>query len=313
VGDAWNMDHPIFRMADDLVPVLKEQFYPWIQSIMPKVDARVKNWSPMSNKHAASHPGAAQSRYQELWDNTPIAEKRMTRAATLAGKKFKTDVLTAGERQKLSQILQAWRGHKQSKLMAIMQLMGVPASAKISPSDLKQAKADVEMQKAVAKAMAWTQVLFDFFGAEKMDVFRGGGPSDLSGLGHGDDAKKKSHSRELTSYSTHPAVSGASSFGNQGYVIKARVDPVRLSLGPHTDPGMEESGYKEEEWLLVGQEEIPVKYVGKGLKGHAFKNYDHEKMKMARMLRMAMQLAKRHPEVRNALRELSSKGWPQAS
>ena len=139
----------------------------------------------------------------------------------------------------------------------------------------EKGKKDKTLQSAIAKAMAYSQAVFDSLGVEHLTLYRGGKNKTLGSASPG-TLVPMPNSRELTSFSVSPDTAYA--FGE--YRMKARVPVARVFLSPVTYPKLggsgSGSGYDENEFLISGLAGEKVKRMP-----DTMSEYEAEKMKMA--------------------------------
>jgi hypothetical protein len=165
------------------------------------------------------------------------------------------------------------------------------------------------LTSALAKCLAWSQLVYDHFGVDRIDLFRGGGPSGLGGLKAGDliDPSKVGGgkgARSLTGFSSSPYVGNKfGSYPGKGMTY-ARIPPAHAVVTPFhfltlsgTSASLHSDQEWEAEWFVGGVQDLPWKYSHGGGK---LGQYDFDKMKIAKLIR----LASRFPELKKSLRDL---------
>jgi len=270
---SWDPDHEILRMADDLVPAYREKFKSFLDKQREKLKAAAES---------AYFSGADKL----MWDERSVGEKILARSAHEYGHKFMDEVLTPEEREAWTRVIKEWQGSSSSygghRLMGALEDMGVEGEMKTHDKGFESYRAegakDKVLQRAIAKAMAYAQAVFDSLGVERVTLYRGGksSTSDLDEASPG-DLVELPHARELTSFSMSPDTA----YGFGVYRMKVRIPAIRAFISPVTYPPLGAgagagSGYDENEYILAGLSGEKVKKMPKEKY-----DYDPEVMKMA--------------------------------
>jgi hypothetical protein len=269
--EAWNSDHPIMVQAKALVPEYAEKYKQFLEDTQKKLKKLIQT------------PPFMIGAVKKMWKESPDSEKMLTMGGHFYGYKFFTDVLTNEEKDALSSAVEEWQQNPKhyggQKLLGALNGMGVEGQKKKHDTDVDEAreagKKDEILQSAIAKAIAYSQAVFDSLGVEHITLYRGGKNAAVGAASQG-DLVPMPNSRELTGFSASPSTA----FGFGKYRMKARVPVSRVFISPVTVPHLggpdSGSGYDENEFLIAGLAGEKVKRMGDSIL-----DYDEKLMKMA--------------------------------
>jgi hypothetical protein len=293
----WNLNSHLIRLADDYVPQIFHQSQDWLNGseLEKHIESRKQNYDPTTNIPSAGSAGGAAGKAagKKLWEQRSEGERELLLGAPWLAQHFMHEVLTPEERNSLQSHVSDWQGSANSS--GAVALKGIVDSA--IPALHKGKKPSGEtakvLERALAKAMAWSQVLFDHFGVDKMSLFRGAGAGGTTnqGLKPGDTVVAEATgggkgARSLTGFSSSPYV--ANGFGSgltytRVPAAHALLTPFHfLSLaggsGTHiSDPNKE----WEAEYFVGGIQDLPWKFAGKS---GSLGKWDFDKMKIATVM-----------------------------
>ena len=278
VEENWAHDDDVLRLADALVPEFKKKYRKVLRKMDARLEKKIREYDPANNAHVSGKENSATSR--RLWDSRPDEEKRLLQSAMDDAGRVFGSILTEEESKALSLAFVLWQEHKSGTGLRLDKGPSPGTLLKRLPALLGHAgdkggqEAYHHVKSAVAKAMAWTQTLFDHHGVEALTLWRGTRANDLRGK-DGKPPSSKDHPKRgelevqmpaaLLSYSSHPAPAASTLYRKkaENFVVEKKVPPARAWLGPHTWPSLGDTEYDEEEWLVLDGNGLPGEYLGR--------------------------------------------------
>jgi hypothetical protein len=231
----WNPNSSVGRKADRLLSEISKEHGKKIKSMVDQVLQAGKSAYP------SGFDGA-----QSEWDAFSDGEKALYALATshslseLVGGYFTSDILTYKERQAWQRVLSSggWQSNSGNQnaheLMGALEELGLKGGPKKWEGSTAEAgrsagRKNKELKNAIAKALAYAQLVYDGLGVKDVTVYRG---TSNDGAVAADTGKKVTmpNARELTSFSIRPSTA----YGFNQRQIKYRVPARNLFLSPVT-------------------------------------------------------------------------------
>jgi hypothetical protein len=280
----WQPNHEIIHYADAHVPIYKERYGDFFESLDHKFEERAKDYEEeVIGKH---HDPQMRHFLQKTWDERPTGERELYVGGHEVGEKFYRDVLSMRERAALNKALHAWQDGTNypdaHQLYGLLQSFGVEGGEREDDKGQEVGKhrklggQDASLKKAIAKAMAFSKAYYDHLGLDKITLYRGMRAPEEAEQG---DTLKVDGARELAAFSMSPLTAYTFAIGGKKpkRVVKYTVPVERLFLSPVTYPALgSPPPWAENEYIVAGIEALK----GKMMPTH-LDDYDPKMMKTA--------------------------------
>ena len=257
VPETWNRESTIARDADRFLEQYRAMISDDVKKIVHGMSAEQKYW------HGTS----------PMWKEMSQGERKLAAAGHLAASQFKK-LLTDEEWEAWRGAISSWQGssgaHAAHKLMGGLETLGVEGGPKSFESAnvqhyREEGRKNEALHRAIAKAMAYSQLVYDALGLDHVTVYRGTKTKPVKDAAAGKKIKTTT-ARELASFSIDPQVAynfGSASAGKR--VVRYRVPVHRLFASPVTYGPLSsaQSPYSENEYLVMGQDGMVGKVMPK--------------------------------------------------